>query len=145
MTEISITNPAEALEALRYALELGGVKHSAHATSLRELADVIEQQLPVIEEPTGEVIVFVGGEYWQRDPDTENSWIGSYDRGHATWKELTATRHEVEVYRKEHMPLTAAALGALSVRAHQEKQGARFCTLTPNCRLADGHTDGCRP
>jgi len=21
----------------------------------------------------------------------------------------------------------------------------RFCTLTPYCRLADGHADGCRP
>lgn len=50
---ITSDSAAEDAAALRYALEFASVKHSAHSTALRALADSIEEQVkPAIEEPT---------------------------------------------------------------------------------------------
>jgi hypothetical protein len=74
----------------------------ARADQLDAIAHQIEEQVkPAIEEPTGDVLVFLGGEYWQKDPDADGKWIGSFDNTHATWEQLTANGAQPDIYRNE--------------------------------------------
>lgn len=58
---------------------------------------------PVPPEPTGDVLVLIGGEYWAYDSGTER-WHGSYDNTTATWEQLNEAGNDPHVYRLEPSP-----------------------------------------
>lgn len=95
-------NGQEDAAALRYALQFASVRHSTHATVLREIADRIEEQLtPAIEEPQefGSIVRAAAPHHhralWTRSPMTgDHYWMS--EKGYAeVWPELT----DVEVLR----------------------------------------------
>lgn len=101
MTEIKLTldNPAGALEQLRHAAET-----LDFCEPLFALADSIEEQVrPSLEEPTGDVVVFITGvPFWPREGGVH--WV---TQGHSnnppTWGELTdgVGRDAIQIYRNE--------------------------------------------
>lgn len=114
MTEIQLTlkKPAQTIEALRYVAREyldkvraeGMVGPGVMYPIVQALADSIEEQVkPAVEEPTGDVVVFVlGSPYWPREGGVH--WL-TYEHSNnpPTWGELTDGVHSdgIQIYRRE--------------------------------------------
>lgn len=130
-------NGQEDAAALRYALQFASVRHSTHATVLREIADRIEEQLtPAIEEPQefGSIVRAAAPHHhralWTRSPMTgDHYWMS--EKGYAeVWPELT----DVEVLR--------VGLGE-PVNVHEFMTSAGFgSTPAQEDAYARGYVDG---
>lgn len=128
-----------------------GAVHALRMANLDTMADDMEAQLkPAIEEPTefGSMVRAGATNWttrpllWQKTPAAGKHYWESETGVVEVWSELT----HVEVLRVGigEPPMAPAQQNA---QVWQSLTGRiiRFCTLSQNCRMADGHVGQCRP
>lgn len=143
MTEYTITreDAERDLRALRSVLSGFPVGVSSSALpALRELVWSIEAQVkPAIEEPTGDVLLFVFGTVYKRQDNAEWWPYGQIGAGYE-WPDLVdecrRTGSALPIVYRNEVELTELA-------TRYEYTHPRFCDKTPNCRMAAGHNGGC--
>ena len=97
---ITREDPERDLKALRYLIEVGMVRDSPTGDVLRELHDLIEEQVkPQVEEPTGDVVVNRGG--WFYKPGGVKGWVRD-DLYPVEWEYIAGDDPgDLAVYRNE--------------------------------------------
>lgn len=141
---ITREDPERDLRALRAVLSGFPVGISSSAIpALQELADSIEEQVEKIDPVEALVQEFT----YEADSDAAEFWTTVQWRKHHD--AFAAALSEVlRIGVGESKTDDGAALpvrrdgGDASAAA---SSSIRFCTFTPNCRMADGHAGGCCP
>lgn len=158
MTEIKLTldNPRLAATQLGHAANHwndGAPKPNPIGDLLLAIQAAIEEQVkPAVEEPTGDVVVFFSA----RHPRQRSAWTpddGMWGDGgpEMSWAELVGDGKpdDVMLYRRfeypEVGPFAEEEIDQQLATANRRLHGQIFCRRAQNCRLADGHADGCSP
>lgn len=137
-----------------------GAVHALRMAHLDTMADDMEAQLkPAVEEPQefGSLIRAPwSGKSLLWAKTARNSWWS--ESGIATtWSELTDVEvlrvgigqplapWETELQRDQEVREVATAVLSALRQQDGSPKPSRFCTISQNCRMADGHAGGCRP
>jgi hypothetical protein len=164
---ITREDPERDLRALRAVLSGFPLGISSSAIpALQELADSIEEQVEKID-PVEALVQEYARRDWDATSADEDSTTWRYFITPSRLREFAAEvlRIGVGEAAEQTVGITlgsdgtiddASAIRSLVAHGYTEEQAVeavrrhrllspRFCTLTQNCRLADGHADGCTP